>query len=382
MKIWIDGYEANVPQRLGSSQVAFNILKYLEKIDHTNDYVVVLPTPPLADLPHERQGWKYKVLKSRIPWTIISLPVALFLEKTKPDLVFSPTHYIPRFVPSGVKRVVTIFDLAYLYFPQMFVQKDLVKLRNWTKFSIKNADHIITISNSTKNDILKNYSVDKNKITVAYPGYDKEIFHPVNDLGKTAQVLKKYGIEGDYLIYTGTIQPRKNLIRLIEAFSDVLKNKTLTDLKLLIVGKTTGLGRQGWMFEDILKRPAELGIGDKVIFTGFAPTEDLPYLFSQAIAFVLVSLWEGFGITALEALASGIPVIASDVSSLPEVVGKAGFMVDPTSLEQIAQAIRLVTTDKKLRIQKSKQALIQVQKFSWEKMAKQILKVFADLEKK
>ena len=135
MRIWIDGYEANVPQRLGSSQVAFELLRSLEKIDHRNDYTIFLPTPPLEDLPKERIGWKYKISSPKRFWTKIALPLALYTTKQKPELIFSPTHYIPRFSPSSVKRVVTIFDLSFLHFPEMFTKKDLWQLKNWTKFS-------------------------------------------------------------------------------------------------------------------------------------------------------------------------------------------------------------------------------------------------------
>lgn len=370
MKIWIDGYEANVPQRLGSSQVAFELLRHLEKIDKKNEYEILLPTPPLEGMPSEREGWKYKLLKPTKLWTRITLPLALYTAKKKPDLFFSPTHYIPRFSP--VKRVVTIFDLAYLHFPQMFKKDDLYKLSNWTKHSILNAERIITISNHSKEDIIKEYKVNKDKIYVAYPGYDTEIFHPITDKTKVEGVLEKYGIVGDYIIYIGTLQPRKNLICLIEAFKDI------EGLKLVIVGKTTGVGRSGWMYENILNKPRELGIEEKVIFTGFAPTEDLPYLINRATAFILVSLYEGFGMTAVEAMACGTPVIVSNVSSLPEAVGSAGILVDPYSVGQIAQAINTIAADQKLRFQKSKEGLEQAKKFSWEKMTREVIKVFEE----
>lgn len=371
MNIWIDGYEANVPQRLGSSQVIFELLKNLHTIDKKNNYTILLPDIPLADLPKEREGWQYKILKPRKLWTRIALPLAIYMAKVKPDIFFSPTHYIPRF--SSVKRIVTIFDLAYLHFPNMYPKQDLYKLTNWSKFSIENADHIVTISNFSKKDIIKNYSVDKNKITIAYPGFNNEAFKPIKDKEKVESVVNKYGIKGQYVIYIGTIQPKKNLIRLIEAFEKI------EDLKLVVVGKTKGLGRQGWMFDNILNKPKELGIEDKIIFTGFVPTEDLVYLVNGAVAFVLPSLWEGFGIPVVDAMACGVPVITSNVSSLPEVVGSAGLLVDPYSVTQIEQAIRTITSDKKLRDKKSKEGLKQSQKYSWRKMAQTILKVFKEV---
>lgn len=366
--IWIDGYEANVLQRLGSGQVAVEILRNLEKIDLENNYTVLLPNSPLDDLPKERDGWKYRILKPSKLWTRIALPLALYLCKQKPDLFFTPTHYIPRFSP--VKRVVTIFDLAYLHFPEMFQQKDLWQLTNWTKFSIENANHILTISDFSAKDIAKQYKVGKQKITVAYPGYDSKIFREIDDKEKIKDIQDKYKIIGKYIIYIGTIQPRKNLIRLIEAFSKI------DNLKLVIVGKTNGLGRQGWMFDQILESPKKLGIEERIVFTGFVPTEELPYLLAGAEAFIQPSLWEGFGIPVVEAMAVGTPVLVSNVSSLPEVAGDAGLKFDPYSIDQIEQAIRTITTDKKLRAKKSKEGLLRVKKFSWEKMARKLIDVF------
>lgn len=372
MKIAIDGYEANVDQRLGSSQVAFKLLRHFEKIDKKNEYLILLPEPPLADLPNERMGWKYKILKPKWLWTRIALPLALYTSKEEPDIFFSPTHYIPAFSP--VKRVVTIFDLSFLHFPEMFNKKDYWQLKNWTKFSVENAEHIITISNSSKTDIISQYGVERRKITVAYPGYDKEKFNSPsgvrNSKEKTQQILKKYGIGDNFIIYIGTIQPRKNLIRLIEAVARI------ESLTLVIVGKHKGEGKEGWMYQDTLDAPKRLGIEDRIQFLGYVSADDLPSLLSGAKAFILPSLWEGFGIPVVEAMACGTPVIVSNTSSLPEVVGKAGLLVDPYSVDQIEQAIRTVVADKMLQQKYSKMGLLQVRKFSWEEMAKTVLKVF------
>lgn len=370
MRIWIDGYEANVPQRLGSSQVAFNLLKSLEKIDHKNEYTILLPSAPMEDMPKERPGWKYQMLKPNRLKTWLAIPWALYSAKEKPDVFFSPTHYGPGFSP--VKRVITIFDLAFLRFPGNFKPRDLWQMKVWTKISVMNAKRILTISKSSKDDIESFYKIDKSKITIAYPGYDSETFYPISDKEKIKEVQDKYQIKGNYALYIGTIQPRKNLVRLIEAFQKI------DNLKLVIVGKTKGLGRQGWMYEEILEKPKELGIEDKVVFTGFAPTEDLPYLISGASVFVLPSLWEGFGIPAVEAMACGTPVIVSNVSSLPEAVGDAGIVVDPYSVEQIEHAIRAIAFDQKLRMKKAKEGLQQAEKFSWEKMARILLKTLEE----
>ncbi len=366
-RIWIDGFEANVPQRLGSSQVAFELIKNIERIDRENDYTILLPSSPIKDLPKERFGFKYKIYKPNKFKTRIGIPLAIHLSKEKPDVFFSPTHYIPQFI--STPRVVTIFDLAFFHFQNLFTKRDFLQLKNWTGYSIKNAKQIITISQSSKKDIIEFHKVDPGKITVAYPGYDDQIFRPIKNQNEINNVLQKYEISGKFVVFLGTIQPRKNLKRLIEAFEKI------DDVKLVVIGKTSGPGRQGWMYQEILDLPKKLEIEDKIQFCGFVPTEELPFIFSAAQAYILPSLWEGFGIPVLEAMACGTPAIVSNISSLPEVVGDVGLLVDPNSTTQIEQAIRTITTDKKLRDKLSKKSLEQVKKFSWEKMAGEVIRV-------
>lgn len=374
MNIWIDGKEANVLQRLGSSQVAFELLKNIHNLDSENNYTILLSSKPLNDLPKERLGWKYKILKPGRLWTRVAVPIYYHLAKVKPDVIFSPTHYIPRFIK--VKRVPVIFDLAFIHFPEMFKKDDLYKLTNWTKTSVLESAHIITISESSKKDILETYKVPSAKVTVAYPGYNDQIFKVIKDPAKQEKILEKYQIKGEYIIYIGTVQPRKNLLRLIRSMKKITHPSSGSeDLKLVIAGKIKGKGKQGWMNEEILEEPKKLGIEDKIIFTDYIPPEELPYLITGSKAFILPSLWEGFGIPILEAMACGVPVITSNVSSLPEVAGDAGLLINPKSETQIEQAIRLLVTDKKLHDKLSKKALEQSKKFSWQKMAKEVIKV-------
>ncbi len=372
--IWIDGYEANVEQRLGSSQVAFELLKNIEKLDKENNYTVLLPGRPFPDLPKPRKNWNYKILRPAKLWTRLVIPVYYHFAKIKPDVILSPTHYIPRFISEAflritAKRVTIIFDLSFLRFPELFEKADLYKLTNWTQYSALESNAIITISNSSKKDIMEFYKIPSKKITVASPGYDDNLFKPVKDPEAVQKIQEKYRITGDYIIYIGTIQPRKNLVRLIRSIQEI------DNIKLVIAGKIKGKGKQGWMNKEILEEPKRLGIEEKVIFTDYVPTQELPYLIFGSKGFVLASLWEGFGIPVVEAMACGTPVIVSNVSSLPEVVGDAGIMVDPQSETQIEQAIRLLVTDKKLHDKLSKKALEQAKKFSWEKMAKEVIKV-------
>lgn len=365
--IWIDGYEANVEQRVGSGQVAFELLRNIYKLDTQNSYTILLQSNPFPDLPKPRKNWNYKILRPAKLWTRLIIPIYYMLSKNKPDVILSPTHYVPAFIKT--KRVPIIFDLSFLRFPEMFKKDDLYKLTNWTRYSANESAHIITISQSSRNDIEEFYKVPVNKITVAYPGYDAEVFKNVKSESQIEKVKQKYEITGNYIIYIGTIQPRKNLLRLIRVMQKI------DECKLVIVGKIKGKGKQAWMNQEILDEPGKLGIEDKIIFAGFVKTESLPALISGARAFVLPSLWEGFGIPVVESMACGTPVIVSNVSSLPEVAGDAGIMIDPQSETQIEQAIRLLVSDNKIHDRLSKKALEQAKKFSWLKMARDVISV-------
>lgn len=377
MKIWIDGFEANQPQRVGSGQVAIELLKNIEKLDHKNEYTILLTKKPLPDLPKERKGFVYKLIKPSKFKTFIAIPWAILKSKEKPDVFFSPTQYIPRFI--NIKKVAIIFDLAPQFFPEYYEKKDLYQLNNWTSYTIKNAAHLITISNSSRHDIIKTYNINSKNITVAYPGYDESLFKKITDYEKINAVLKKYQIDEKYILYTGTIQPKKNLVRLIQAFANLINtpdNRSFgIKLKLVITGKYSGEGRQAWMTKETLDAPKRYGVENKVIFTNYLPSDDLPFLIAGAQALVLPSLYEGFGLPPLEAMAVGTPVIVSNVSSLPEVVGDAGLLIDPYRVDQIEQAIRIITTDVKLHSKLSKLGMEQAKKFSWQKMAKEVIKV-------
>jgi len=263
-------------------------------------------------------------------------------------------------------------DLSYLHFPGMFRKQDLYQLKNWTAYSVKKAKKILTISKASRDDIIKYYQVPEEKVVVTYPGIDrvssikyKQSFSS-NKVSSMENIRKKYGIEGDYILSVGTLQPRKNYIRLIEAFSTLTPNP----YTLVIVGKP------GWLFEEIYQAPKKFGVEKKVKFLNYVPDEDLPGLYKGAICFVLVSLYEGFGIPVLEAMANSCPVVASNVSSLPEVVGKAGILVDPHNIEDIARGIKEALTRRNELVKKG---LHQYRQFSWEKCAKETLEVLKNV---
>src|SRR3989344_324395 len=225
MKIGLDGNEANIENRVGSGKYVYELIKQFSQ-NKKYEFEVFLKQNPLSDLPKESKNFKYRVFGPKPMWTQFALPTHLTFGK-RPDIFFSMSHYGPRFSP--IPYVITIFDLSYLHYPQLFNKNDLHKLTNWTKYSIKGAKHILAISKSTKDDIVKNYAVDPEKITVTYIGYDGKLFKPQSK-DKVEGVKKIYKISGDYIIFVGTLQPRKNLERLIETIPQLTRQ-----LQLVIV---------------------------------------------------------------------------------------------------------------------------------------------------
>lgn len=363
MKIGLDGNEANVNNRVGSGVYAFELLKQFSK-NKSHHFTVYLKEKPLKELPAETNNFRYKVFGPKKFWTRIALPTKLTFGP-KLDIFFSMGHYGPYY--SKVPYVVTIFDLSYLHFPELFKKDDLYQLTNWSRRSILKSRHIFAISTSTKNDIVKNYKVDLSKITVTYMGYDPQ-FKP-RLRAKTESVKKKYKIVGEYIIFVGTLQPRKNIEGLIEAFSKL----DIVNLKLVIVG------RKGWLYDSIFKIVKKLDLDSKIIFTDFIPNSDLPPLISGAKAYVLPSLWEGFGIPVVEAQACGTPVVVSGISSLPEVVKDSAILIDPTDTNSIKLGLEKVLNDSSLASELSKKGLKNALRFSWQKCAQETLKTLESL---
>ena len=376
MRIGINGYEAVIPRfgydldtklpiRVGSGAYCFELLTSLNKIDKKNNYLVYLPQEPTPDLPKESANWKYRTIPARKLWTVTALAPEFLFKKGKPDVFFTPTHYLPPFAPK--KSVISILDVSYIYFPDLFAKKDLVRLKKWTRYSAKKAAKILTISESSKSDIIKEYGVAEDKVEVIYPGIKSETRNPKSETNME-ELRKKFGIKDKFILFVGTLQPRKNIAKLIEAFSKLDSN-----LQLVIVGK------KGWQYEEILSAPKKFDVENRVLFVQDASDEDLPALYKNAEFFILPSLYEGFGLPVLEAMSNDCPVITSNVSSLPEAGGDAALYVDPQNTEDITKKMQKLLDDKDLREELVKKGREQVKKFSWEKTARETLKVLEEV---
>lgn len=374
MVIGIDGNEANIGNRVGVNEYAFQIIwglwKLQEKGENKHDLIVYLQNDPLPDLPKEGKNFKYKVIPGGGAWIVRKLMPYLYKEKQKPDIFFSPSHYTLPFSP--IPRVCSIMDLGYLEFSGQFEKKVFWQLNLWTAMSIFVSKYIISISESTKKDIVRHYPFAQDKIYVTHLGYDKQRFNNRISPDDVRRVRNKYSIVDDYVLFIGTLKPSKNIEGLIRAFAFLTVKHP--KLSLVIAGK------KGWLYDSIFAEVKKLGLSEKVIFTDFLPEEDKPGLIKGAKVFVMPSFWEGFSLDPLYAMASGVPVVVSKVGSHPEVVGNAGIVVDPKDIESIAGGLAKVLTLPIAGYNKLVDAgIAQAKKFSWEACAKETLRILTNV---
>ena len=361
MLIGIDASRAARRKRTGTERYSFELIRHLVALDQKNRYRLYFDRPPFCEL--RIANCELRVMPFPRLWTHVRLSWEMM--HRPPDVLFVPAHVLPIVHPP--RSVVTIHDLGYLYFPRTYRALDRLYLDLSTRYNARAAVHIIADSQATKRDLMERYGVDPAKITVVYPGYDEEAFQPVRGREAIEAVKARYSIAGDYILFVGTIQPRKNLVRLMEAFS--LLKRQAADLQLVIAGK------KGWLYEAIFRRVEELGLEGQVVFTGYVAEEDLPALFSGARLFVFPSLYEGFGLPVLEAMACGVPVVCSNASSLSEVAGDAALLFDPLDVEGMAAAMERVLGDERLRAELVERGLKRAREFSWERCARETLAV-------
>jgi len=282
-------------------------------------------------------------------------------------LFHATEHLLPRF--SSVRTVFTLHDLIFLFHPETHKPLNRWFLTLMMPRFLRAADAIIAVSECTKRDAIRFYGIPEEKITVIYEGVSPH-FRPASPEAVRA-VREKYSLPEHFILYVGTIEPRKNLTALLEAFTNL--QSAICNLHLVFVGK------KGWLYEGFFRRLRELGLEDRVLFTGYVPDEDLPAIYSAADLFVFPSLYEGFGLPVLEAMACGTPVVCSNTSSLPEVAGDAALLVDPTDMRALAGAMKRALTDEEKRKEMREKGLRRAAKFSWEKAATMTLKVYQDV---
>ena len=375
MHIAIDASRAARARPTGTEAYSWHLIRALHRARPDAAVTLYSPAPlppdflPLArndsrDIhAPRRRGWQARCVPLPRLWTHLRLNLAL--RRDRPDLLFVPSHVIP--VACPVPAVVTVHDLGYRYYPGAHRPLDRWYLEWTTRRHVRLAARLLADSQATRDDLCRHYAADPARVRVVYPGRD-ETLRRVSDPAALAAVRQRYGIQDDYLLYLGTLQPRKNLTRLVEAFAAV------ADRVQLVLA-----GQRGWLCDDLAAQAQRLGLAGRVILAGYVPPEDKAALLSGALALVFPSLYEGFGMPVVEAMACGVPVLTSAVSSLPEVAGDAALLVDPLSTSAIAAGMSRLVADAGLRQALAERGTLQAQRFSWAEAARQVWEVFDSL---
>lgn len=364
------GINARHLQNIHSGIVIYllNLILNLKKIDDENEYTLFFGSK--KNIPQNILNFEFNYDIPKIPadsqllkilWAHLYLPHAI--SKHKIDIFHETTFVAPLFKKCPV--VLTIYDLAYLYLPFCFACRQRLYFKSLISQSIRQSDLIIAISENTKKDIINNFSVSPNKIRVIYGGVD-EIFRPMVDKKEIEKIKKIYKIKKDFVLAVSLISPRKNIIRLIKAFK-LLRNQKKINIQLVIVG------RNGWLYRDVFREAVSSGLEDDIIFCGHIPKKHLLFLYNAASVFAYPSLYEGFGLPILEAMASGCPVVSSNTSSMPEVCGDAALLADPKNVEELSELLYKLFSDESLKNNLIEKGLGRVKEFSWEKTAKETL---------
>lgn len=375
------GYRAHLGRGIG--HYAEKVIEHLSDLDsedtflilrdRTRDFNLRSDRQHLRDLSYSAAGWiptRYEMLRNQIvlPWVLPS---------AKADLVHFFCHEDAPLLFGG-KMILTLHDTIPLALPDLYRPR-----RNWLyrckhevmKRIARRAHRIVADSENTKRDIIRFYSVPGQKIEVIYPGVDK-VFKPVGDPCLLESVKDKYGVGGDFIFYLGGIDARKNIKNLLEAFRKIL-NRGFSDLRLVIGGEIKTQPE----YPDLIDQIKRFQLGDTVRLTGYISAEDLVLLYSAASLFLFPSLYEGFGLPALEAMACGAPLITCCNSSLVEVVGDAAIFADPHKPEDIAEKIQLLLSRPELRKSLREKGIKRAKLFCWEKTAQKILRVYHEFEK-
>jgi glycosyltransferase involved in cell wall biosynthesis len=306
-------------------------------------------------------GFLYRTIMNIIP-----VPYSLFFGK-KSELTHFFNYIIPPFVHG--KKIVTIHDMVIRAYPETVRFRTKQLLLTGMKKSMKRADVIITDSEFSKKEIEKYYPRFAHKVKVVYCGVNREKFYHIDDPRRISEVRESLGIDGEYFLYLGTIEPRKNLGRLIDAYK-LLSEKDENIPKLVMAGG------KGWLNSGIYNKVKEYGLEGKVMFTKYVPDDALCPLMNGACAFVFPSIYEGFGMPPLEAMACGVPVVSSSEASLPEVVGDCAVMVDAYSAQSIADGMYRIYKDTALRKELGRKGMERAAGFSWESSAEKLRDIY------
>ena len=368
MRIGIDISFVIDDNRVGVGQYIYNLLKNIAKLDTENTYYLYTNMEISQEFYRIGKNFKVIVKKNRFLTRVLWLQFILpgLLKQDNIDLLHAPCHVSPARLHCPL--VITYHDMASWLFPEKFELFHRMAYQLLVPALTRRADRLIAVSESTKRDIVKLFKIAEDKITVVTEGANA-FFKPVTDSALLKKIKEKYSLPEKYFLYVGMFEPRKNIPSIIEAFRR-LKDKCILEHKLVLVGK------KGWMYKEIFNTVKSLKLASDVIFTGYISDYELPLVYSGAEIFIFPSAYEGFGLPILEAMSCGLPVITSNISSMPEVSKGAALLVNPGVLEEIADAMEKIINDKPLKEAMIKKGLEEAKKYSWEKAAKETLEVY------
>jgi glycosyltransferase involved in cell wall biosynthesis len=363
VRIGVDASRATVARRTGTEFYSRHLIRALLALDAPHRWRLYFNQPPQSsdfwtrDQKSDAPRVELRTISFPRLWTHARL--GLEVAARPPDVLFVPSHVLPLW--TRPPAVVTVHDLGYLFFPQAHPPRQRWYLDWSTRHSARTARVVIADSEATRRDLVARYGVPSSKVVVAYPGPDPELA-AVTDLDAIAAVKHRYDIEGDYLLHIGTLQPRKNLSRLVQALASLA-----VPIKLVLAGK------RGWLYDDLFRQVRRLGLEGRVLFPGYVDDADKAALLSGSLACVFPSLYEGFGFPALEAQACDTPLVCANTSSLPEVAGDAALFVDPTDVDDLVQAMTRLLADAALRADLIARGRRNRERFSWRTCAETVL---------
>ncbi|HEX5417324.1 MAG TPA: glycosyltransferase family 1 protein [Chloroflexota bacterium] len=376
MRVAID-YTAALHQGAGVGRFVRNLVGALLEIDRETSYTLLYPRARDRSEPPQLPRYDNVVGRQlmfserllNVTWYKLGLPLPLDLLGGGADLY----HFLDFSLPP-VRRgatVLTIHDLSFLMVPECAEGGLRAHLERVVPMSVRNASFVTADSENTRNELTTLLDVPPERVAVVYGGVD-ERFRPVVDRNVLAATRGKYGLTTPFMLYVGTIEPRKNIARLLRAYT-LFRERHKGDHRLVIAG---GLG---WLYQDVLREIDDLAADHKVVFLGRVPDDDLPALYSLCDLFVYPSLYEGFGLPPLEAMACGRAVLTTNTSSLPEVVGDAGVLVSPYDVEGLAAAMASLLDDPERRRELGVRGVRRAGEFSWQNSARKLLGIYHDL---
>jgi len=382
MKILVDIRPLSPGRITGIEEYTIELLNHFLKVDKNNTYLLFYNAFRKGPLPeHWKMNDRVSVINWRIPNKVFDpLNMLLGLPKLdrifKSDIIFSP-HYNLLSKTRQTPHIMTFHDVSSLHHPEFFP----LRKRYWMwsqnyKKSAERANAIIADSEFTKWDLVEMLNISPEKITTIYPGVNK-VFSPMQkDSEKLVEFKNNRFLQKPFILYLGTVEPRKNVNALIRAFNGLKKDKTYKDFQLIIAGEL------GWLYRSILKEAKKSPYRNSIRFLGRVPNEDKQMLYNLSEVFVFPSFFEGFGFPPLEAQACGTPVIAADRTSLPEILGDSAMLISPWKVEEIVNALKIILSNNSARGALITKGLENAKKYSWDKTAQQTLDVFQKAAKK